>query len=87
MSGSEEVKVGSFNKVPKRPMPNSTNTGPGPSATAANDKAGDKKAANGTPATEVSNADIGAKLDQVNKHLQAIDWKLWVYLKAHNYID
>jgi hypothetical protein len=68
MSESDEVKVGSFNKVPKRPIPNG--------------------AANGAaPVAEVSNADISAKLDQMNKHLQAIDWKMWVYLKANNYID
>jgi len=65
MSDSEEVKVGSFNKVPKRPVPNGA----------------------AAPANEGGNADISAKLDQMNKHLQAIDWKLWVYLKANNYID
>lgn len=67
MSDSEEVKVGSFNKVPKRPVPNG--------------------AAASTAVPEGGNADISAKLDQMNKHLQAIDWKLWVYLKANNYID
>ena len=66
MSESDEVKVGSFNKVPKRPVPNG---------------------AAAAPVAEVSNADISAKLDQMNKHLQAIDWKMWVYLKANNYID
>lgn len=67
MSDSDDVKVGSFNKVPKRPVPNS--------------------AAAPVSESEVSNAEISAKLDQMNKHLQAIDWKLWVYLKANNYID
>ena len=66
MSDSEEVKVGSFNKVPKRPVPNG---------------------AAAAPVTEGGNAEISAKLDQMIKHLQAIDWKLWVYLKANNYID
>jgi hypothetical protein len=66
MSDSDEVKVGSFNKVPKRPVPN------GAAAATVN---------------EGGNVDISAKLDQMNKHLQAIDWKLWVYLKANNYID
>lgn len=65
MSDSDEVKVGSFNKVPKRPVPNGA----------------------AAPVSESGNADISAKLDQMNKHLQAIDWKLWVYLKANNYID
>ena len=71
MSESEEVKVNNFNKIPKRPIPKSN------------------AAVDSTTTVEavVSNADIGAKLDQVNKHLQAIDWKLWVYLKAHNYIS
>lgn len=68
MSDSDEVKVGSFNKVPKRPVPG------GAAAAAA-------------PTNEGGNAEISAKLDQMNKHLQAIDWKLWVYLKANNYID
>ena len=67
MSDSDDVKVGSFNKVPKRPVP----TG----------------AAAPVSESEISNAEISAKLDQMNKHLQAIDWKLWVYLKANNYID
>jgi hypothetical protein len=69
MSDSDEVKVGSFNKVPKRPVPNGSANGAA------------------APVAEASNADISAKLDQMNKHLQAIDWKMWVYLKANNYID
>jgi len=35
----------------------------------------------------VSIEEVNAKLDAVIKHLQAIDWKMWVYLKANNYID
>ena len=35
----------------------------------------------------ISVEDLNAKLDTVLKHLQAIDWKMWVYLKANNYID
>ena len=31
--------------------------------------------------------ELNTKLDAVLKHLQAIDWKMWVYLKANNYID
>ena len=34
-----------------------------------------------------TNAELNDKLDAVLKHLQAIDWKMWVYLKANNYID
>ena len=37
----------------------------------------------GTP----TNAELNEKLDAVLKHLEAIDWKMWVYLKANNYID
>ena len=61
----EEVKVGSFNKPTKRPVP-------------------------GRAVTEVApatNDDVVAKLDEVLKFMQAIDWKMWVYLKANNYID
>lgn len=36
---------------------------------------------------DVSNAEVVAKLDEVLKFMQAIDWKMWVYLKANNYID
>lgn len=34
-----------------------------------------------------TNAELNEKLDAVLKHLQAIDWKIWIYLKANNYID
>jgi len=32
-------------------------------------------------------AELNAKMDQMVKFMQAIDWKMWVYLKANNYID
>ena len=32
-------------------------------------------------------AELNEKMDADLKHLQAIDWKMWVYLKANNYID
>ena len=32
-------------------------------------------------------AALNAKMDSVLKFMQAIDWKMWVYLKANNYID
>jgi len=32
-------------------------------------------------------AELNAKMDQMIKFMQAIDWKMWVYLKANNYID
>lgn len=62
----EEVKVGSFNKPTKRPVPG-------------------KAVAEGATAPTVE--ELNEKLDTVLKHLQAIDWKMWVYLKANNYID
>jgi hypothetical protein len=62
----DEVKVGSFNKPTKKPVPGRT-------------------VAEGTTAPTVE--ELNEKLDTVLKHLQAIDWKMWVYLKANNYID
>lgn len=44
-----------------------------------------KVEAEAAPAATVE--ELNAKLDAVLKHLQAIDWKMWVYLKANNYID
>jgi hypothetical protein len=38
-------------------------------------------------AAPATNDDVVEKLNEVLKHLQAIDWKMWVYLKANNYID
>ena len=67
----EEIKVGNFNKPNKRPTPRSV---------VADDAAQESSAS-------PSNAELNAKLDAVVKHLQAIDWKIWVYLKANNYID
>jgi len=32
-------------------------------------------------------AAIEAQLEATNKYLGAIDWKMWLYLKAENYID
>lgn len=34
-----------------------------------------------------SNQEVAEKLDQVIELLKAIDWKLWVYLKANKYLD
>jgi hypothetical protein len=36
---------------------------------------------------EVSLAEVNAKMDKILEFMQAIDWKMWVYLKANNYID
>lgn len=78
-SESKEVKVGSLNRVPRRPLPSTTPTTPTTPTTASNHSA--------ESVTEVSSVALSAKLDQINNHLQAIDWKLWVYLKANSYID
>jgi len=32
-------------------------------------------------------AELNAKVDKMLDFMQAIDWKMWVYLKANNYID
>lgn len=35
----------------------------------------------------VDNSELNEKLDNVIDLLKAIDWKIWVYLKANNFID
>jgi 3-oxoacyl-ACP reductase-like protein len=67
----EEVKVGNVTKAAKKPVPGKA-TATAPVASTA-------------PAVSIE--EVNAKLDAVIKHLQAIDWKMWVYLKANNYID
>jgi hypothetical protein len=62
----DEVKVGSFNKPTKKPVPGRVVA---------------------EEATAPTVEELNEKLDTVLKHLQAIDWKMWVYLKANNYID
>ncbi|CAB4241858.1 hypothetical protein UFOVP71_396 [uncultured Caudovirales phage] len=32
-------------------------------------------------------AELNAKVDKMLEFMQAMDWKMWVYLKANNYID
>jgi hypothetical protein len=68
----EEVKVGNVNRTTKKPLP-----GKAVKAEATMSEAGG----------DDSIAELNAKMDSVLKHLQAIDWKMWVYLKANNYID
>ena len=70
---SEEVKVGNINKATKKPVPRRA---PEPVATdegASNDDGGI--------------AELNKKVDKMLEFMQAIDWKMWVYLKANNYID
>lgn len=73
---SDDVKVGNFNKPTKRPTPKAA---PAPveetTATTATKEGGD------------GIAELNAKMDKLLEFAQAIDWKMWVYLKANNYID
>jgi len=72
---SDEVKVGNVTKTTKKPVPGKT----------------DKAVAEAvTPTAEGSSngiAELNAKMDKLLELAQAIDWKMWVYLKANNYID
>ena len=69
---SDDVKVGNFNKPTKRPTPKSA-TAP---------EAVDESS---TSSSDI--AELNAKMDKLLEFAQAIDWKMWVYLKANNYID
>ena len=69
----EEVKVGNVNRTTKKPLP-------GKAVKA------EATMSEGTSDSD-SIAELNVKMDAVLKHLQAIDWKMWVYLKANNYID
>jgi hypothetical protein len=68
----EEVKVGNVGKTTKKPVPG---------------KASTTVEAVTTDADAEGIKELNAKMDAMLKHLQAIDWKMWVYLKANNYID
>ena len=68
----EDVKIGNVNKTTKKPLPGKAVKA---EATMSEASGGD------------SIAELNVKMDAVLKHLQAIDWKMWVYLKANNYID
>jgi hypothetical protein len=69
----EEVKVGNFTKPVRRPVPAA------------------KATVAAVPVTEAVSedgiAELNVKMDALLKFMQAIDWKMWVYLKANNYID
>lgn len=77
---SDDIQVGNVSKPPARkPLPKKPTT----SATPAD--------ASPVVAKETVDSDdiaaLNAKMDEVLKFMQAIDWKMWVYLKANNYID
>lgn len=68
---SEDVKVGNFNKPTRRPVP----------------KSAVAEAEDATKSSGDSIADLNVKMDKLLDFMQAVDWKMWVYLKANNYID
>lgn len=74
---SDDVKVGNFNKPSKRPTPKSATA---PAAVAVEETTAVREGGDGI-------AELNAKMDRLLEFAQAIDWKMWVYLKANNYID
>ncbi len=76
---SDDIEVGNLNKpVVRKPLPKK----PGGSAIT-----NEAPAQNFGSASKDDIAALNAKMDDVLKFMQAIDWKMWVYLKANNYID
>lgn len=71
---SEDIEVGNLGNRPavRRPLPK---------------KPDGETAAGPTVGNADDIAALNYKMDQVLKFMQAIDWKMWVYLKANNYID
>lgn len=81
---SEDIQVGNLTKpVVRKPLPKK------PAAeTAASESTPVTAGANGASNNRDEDiAALNAKMEEVLKFLQAIDWKMWVYLKANNYID
>lgn len=71
---SDEVKVGNISKT-KKPVPGKT------------DKAVAEVVAPTAESSSNGITELNAKMDKLLELAQAIDWKMWVYLKANNYID
>ena len=71
----EDIKVGNINRTVKRPLPKGTQ---------ATDDATTTDASN---TSDDGIAQLNAKMDKLLEFAQAIDWKMWVYLKANNYIE
>jgi len=69
---NDEVKVGNLNKAVRRPLPKS---------------AGADEAVAEATGSDDGIAELNKKVDKLLEFMQAIDWKMWVYLKANNYID
>jgi hypothetical protein len=72
---NEEVKVGNFTKPIKRPVPKTAGA-------PVREEAPDVSVGG-----DAGIADLNKKMDKLLEFAQAIDWKLWVYLKANNYIE
>jgi heterodisulfide reductase subunit B len=72
---SEEVNVGNITKTVKRPVPRKA--------------AVEQESAAILPeaSSEDGIAELNKKMDKLLEFAQAMDWKMWVYLKANNYID
>jgi hypothetical protein len=68
---NDDVKVGNLNKAVKRPLPKSAGADEAVAESGSDDGI----------------AELNKKMDKLLEFAQAIDWKMWVYLKANNYID
>ena len=69
---NDEVKVGNLNKAVRRPLPRSADS---------------ENAVTEATSSDDGIAELNKKVDKLLEFMQAIDWKMWVYLKANNYID
>jgi hypothetical protein len=77
---SDDIQVGNVNKpVARKPLPKKP--------TQTTESVATESAVPSKPASDADIAALNAKMEEVLKFLQAIDWKMWVYLKANNYID
>lgn len=69
----------------KRPLPKAVAAVELPVAT---EPATTETVVESSPATDASDVvNLHVKMDQVIDLMKAIDWKIWIYLKANNYID
>lgn len=76
---SEDIQVGNVNKpAARKPLPKKPSVQTSDAVT---------EAPTAEKSTDADIAALNAKMEDVLKFLQAIDWKMWVYLKANNYID
>lgn len=71
----------------KRPLPKAVAAVELPVATetVATETVAEPSPAAATDAGDIANLNV--KMDQVIDLMKAIDWKIWIYLKANNYID